>query len=767
MNKRRILLTTVVTTLILAATCVLGFADAKVDNTTYTHDSKFSNCIIIDGVDVSYAQGGSVDWAKVKRSGMDYAFIRVGARSYGAGGRLIEDDFYKRNIEEAQKNGIQVGIYFYSQAINKFEARIEANYTLKLIAGYNIDLPVVMDYEFGGGSSGRLKAANLSKSEMTDNALTFMKTIEDAGYKSAFYANLMFLRNNVYSGTISSKYPIWLAQYNDYASFDGSYQIWQYTSGGDVYGTPGRTDCNFWYFDPTIVTPDTVTTKSIANCTASVNTNSYTFNKFQKKPGVNVSDGGIPLVEGVDYKLFYIGNVMAGTGRAMIKGMGKYTDVLLAPFTIEQQDFSNVSITVNDATYTGAPITPTVKVSYTGTRQKKNIDYTVTASNDGSIGTASVTINGIRNFKGSVTKTFTIKKGEPTIKTGYNSYTRTTANKYFTLKTKTDSDGALTYTSSDNSVVNVTSEGRVNIVGAGTAIITIRSAATASFNEGLKTVTVTVNQADVTPTPPTELPMPSLTVSRLSHEKDYDDEPFNVGAKTQSDGMISYVSSDTNVATVSNNGTVTIQGPGLSEITVSTPQTKKYLAATKKVKIIVNGGAQTIEGASSYSKTCISKDFSLDAKSNYNTKLTYLSSDEDILTISETGIVDIKDTGKATITVTAAASEYYDEVQKIISVSVRPQKQVIKVSNPYKNGFRVYVATDKHASGYQIKYSTSKSFSSNVATKYVNAPACIYRTYKVAHPGKMYYAKVRSYKIDQDGKKIYSLYSTVKSIRAK
>ncbi|MEG1469829.1 MAG: glycoside hydrolase family 25 protein [Anaerovoracaceae bacterium] len=767
MNKRRILLTTVVTTLILAATCVLGFADAKVDNTTYTHDSKFSNCIIIDGVDVSYAQGGSVDWAKVKRSGMDYAFIRVGARSYGAGGRLIEDDFYKRNIEEAQKNGIQVGIYFYSQAINKFEARIEANYTLKLIAGYNIDLPVVMDYEFGGGSSGRLKAANLSKSEMTDNALTFMQTIEDAGYKSAFYTYLNLLRNNVYSGTISSKYPIWLAQYNDYASFDGSYQIWQYTSGGNVYGTPGRTDCNFWYFDPTIVTPDTATTKSIANCTASVNTNSYTFNKFQKKPGVNVSDGGIPLVEGVDYKLFYIGNVMAGTGRAMIKGMGKYTDVLLAPFTIEQQDFSNVSITVNDATYTGAPITPTVKVSYTGTRQKKNIDYTVTASNDGSIGTASVTINGIRNFKGSVTKTFTIKKGEPTIKTGYNSYTRTTANKYFTLKTKTDSDGALTYTSSDNSVVNVTSEGRVNIVGAGTAIITIRSAATASFNEGLKTVTVTVNQADVTPTPPTELPMPSLTVSRLSHEKDYDDEPFNVGAKTQSDGMISYVSSDTNVATVSNNGTVTIQGPGLSEITVSTPQTKKYLAATKKVKIIVNGGAQTIEGASSYSKTCISKDFSLDAKSNYNTKLTYLSSDEDILTISETGIVDIKDTGKATITVTAAASEYYDEVQKIISVSVRPQKQVIKVSNPYKNGFRVYVATDKHASGYQIKYSTSKSFSSNVATKYVNAPACIYRTYKVAHPGKMYYAKVRSYKIDQDGKKIYSLYSTVKSIRAK
>lgn len=756
MKKRKILLTAVITLLALLGACSFAFADAIVDNNTYTHDSKFNNRILIDGIDVSYAQGGYINWSKVKRAGIDYAFIRVGARSYGSTGRLIEDDYYKRNIEEAQKNGIQVGVYFFSQAINELEAQAEARYTLKLIQGYNLDLPVVMDYEFSGGSSGRLTAANLSKTQMTKNAKTFMKIIEDAGYEPMLYANLMFLRHSIYANTISAEYPIWLAQYNTYSSYADSYDYWQYTSSGNVFGISGRVDCNFWYFDPSVVTPETATTKSITSCTATVKTSSYTYTKFQKKPSVTVMDGATLLQEGVDYKLHYISNVMAGKAYAFIKGIGKYTDVKLAPFEIKQQDFSKVDITVSDATYTGSPIKPDVKVTYTGTLLKPGIDYTVTANNDGSIGTAKVTVTGKRNFRGSVNKTFTIEKGPSKITTGYNSYTRTTSNIYFLLKAQSSSGGKLSYVSSDPDVVTVTDEGRVNIKGAGTAIITIKSAATSSFDEGVKTVNVTVNKS-----------APTMTVSKVRQEKSINSSDFNVGAKTKSDGIKTYTSSNHDVAQVDQNGNVSIKGAGLATITITAAETKDFYSVTRDVTVIVRGGDQEITGTTNYKKTCIARDFALDVKSSGGGELSYESSDPNIATVTNSGVVDIKDTGRVTITVTAAPTEYFGGSEKEIFITVRPKKQVAKVTNPYKKKLRVYFTTDEHASGYQIKYSTSKSFSSNVSTKYVDGAKNRYRTYRIYSPGKTYYAKVRSYKIDDQGKKIYGYYSSVKSIRVK
>ena len=175
MKRKLILLLVLLIVLVSAAevahadvTSVSGFTGAA-----YTHNGAFANAIIVDGVDVSYVQKNNVDWKKAKADGVDFAIIRVGARGYGQAGKLIEDDYYKQNIQAAKDAGLMVGAYFFSQALDPLEAYAEAAYTLELLDGIELDLPVYMDYEFAGGNAGRLTNAQLSKLKMTENAEMF------------------------------------------------------------------------------------------------------------------------------------------------------------------------------------------------------------------------------------------------------------------------------------------------------------------------------------------------------------------------------------------------------------------------------------------------------------------------------------------------------------------------------------------------------------------------------------------------------------------
>lgn len=97
------------------------------------------------GIDVS-AHQGTIDWAKVKASGVDFAMIRVGYRGYETG-RIMEDSQFKRNASQASANGVKVGIYFYSAAINETETLEEAAWVVSKIAPYRITYPVVFDFE--------------------------------------------------------------------------------------------------------------------------------------------------------------------------------------------------------------------------------------------------------------------------------------------------------------------------------------------------------------------------------------------------------------------------------------------------------------------------------------------------------------------------------------------------------------------------------------------------------------------------------------------
>ena len=194
------------------------------------------------GVDVSKYQG-NIDWNQVKAAGYEFAIIRVGYRGYGSGA-LVEDSHFRQNIQGATAAGLQVGLYFYSQAINEEEAVEEASMVLRLSSGYRLDYPLSFDTEKVAGDTGR--ADSLSRAERTACAVAFCETIRNAGYTAGVYSYASWFYNQLNMSNFGN-YQIWIAQYRDVLDFSGRYNMWQYASDGCVPGLSKLCDLNIAY----------------------------------------------------------------------------------------------------------------------------------------------------------------------------------------------------------------------------------------------------------------------------------------------------------------------------------------------------------------------------------------------------------------------------------------------------------------------------------------------------------------------------------------
>ena len=205
-----------------------------------------------NGIDVSKWQG-KIDWQKVKQSGIEFAFIRIGYR--GENGIVYKDDNADYNIQQAQKAGVLVGVYFFSTAVSEAEAKEEAQWTLQAIEGYKISYPVVYDCEGYKNSNSRM--FQLSAEQRTNHAIAFLSIISDAGYEAMFYGARGEIGNEVYwdIAKIEKKYKVWVAHYSTVAypakekpDYEGKCAAWQYTNKGRVDGVPGNVDMVVCYF---------------------------------------------------------------------------------------------------------------------------------------------------------------------------------------------------------------------------------------------------------------------------------------------------------------------------------------------------------------------------------------------------------------------------------------------------------------------------------------------------------------------------------------
>ena len=208
------------------------------ENGFLTYDSAEYSCRI--GIDVSKYQG-DIDWGAVKSSGVDFAILRLGYRGYGTGKIVLDPCFYT-NLSGALANGIEVGVYFFSQAITPEEGAEEARFCLEKLSGYHITYPIVFDWEPYDSSYGA-RTEGLNDNVLTQCAVAFCEEVEQAGYQSMVYSNLYYFYLHFDLNALT-KYPFWLAQYSSRPSFYYHFDIWQYGEAGTVPGIDGNVDLN-------------------------------------------------------------------------------------------------------------------------------------------------------------------------------------------------------------------------------------------------------------------------------------------------------------------------------------------------------------------------------------------------------------------------------------------------------------------------------------------------------------------------------------------
>lgn len=188
------------------------------------------------GIDVSKWQG-EINFDALKSAGVEFMMIRIGS-GLGFGEDSIVDPYFKRNIEEAKRVGIPVGIYYYSYATTKEEAKQQALWVIEQLKNYEIDLPIAFDWE----SWSYFNSLNLSLHDINVVASTFLDEIELAGYKGILYGSKYYLQN-IWDTTE----PVWLAHYTSKTNYDGDYTIWQLCENGKVEGINGAVDINVLY----------------------------------------------------------------------------------------------------------------------------------------------------------------------------------------------------------------------------------------------------------------------------------------------------------------------------------------------------------------------------------------------------------------------------------------------------------------------------------------------------------------------------------------
>ena len=200
------------------------------------------------GVDVSEHQQ-EIDWAAVKDSGVDFAIIRAGYRGYGEAGRLHADAFFDANMTGALSSGLDVGIYFFSQATGPAEANEEASFLLGLLDDYppeTLALPVFYDWEAIGSEAARTDG--MDGETVTACALAFCRHMAAAGYRAGVYAYRQ-LGYYIYDLGILADYDLWIGAPGPYPDFYYSHPLWQYSFQGEVPGIDGDVDLDLLFLE--------------------------------------------------------------------------------------------------------------------------------------------------------------------------------------------------------------------------------------------------------------------------------------------------------------------------------------------------------------------------------------------------------------------------------------------------------------------------------------------------------------------------------------
>ena len=193
------------------------------------------------GVDLS-KQNGDVNFNSMKAAGVDYVMIRLGGRGYSTG-QISLDENFKKNIEGAAAAGLDIGVYFYSQAISQEEAIQEVNFVIQNLEPYraNVKYPIAFDMEFVANDTARIDS--LTKDEKTNIATSFLESVKAAGSVPMIYGDKEWLIKEIDLARLQS-YDVWLVQEQELPDYPYQFTMWQYSTEGVVNGVSGDANLN-------------------------------------------------------------------------------------------------------------------------------------------------------------------------------------------------------------------------------------------------------------------------------------------------------------------------------------------------------------------------------------------------------------------------------------------------------------------------------------------------------------------------------------------
>ena len=375
-------------------------------------------------------------------------------------------------------------------------------------------------------------------------------------------------------------------------------------------------------------------------------------------------------------------------------------------------DATQVNKSISDASFSMVANHPVGDGVVTYTSSDTNVATVDNSGNVTIIGTGTSTITATAtatdNYK-STTTSYSLNVGASNQELSFSqsSVNKRYGDSEFTMAANHSvGDGEVTYTSSNTSVATVDNNGKVTIRGAGTTIIKATAAATASYSASSASYSLNVGASNQ-----------ELSFSQSSVNKRYGDSEFTMAANhSVGDGAVTYASSSTSVATVDNNGKVTIRGTGSTIITATASATSNYSATSASYALNVGINTQEI----TFSESTINKKY---GDSDYtfaaihtvgDGAVTYSSSNQNVAVVDNTGKVTIFNAGTAIITAVAAETSTYDEASASYALNVSKASQIINIIDVSVNGimkkigdepFSLDVVTSADKS--QLSYSSS------------------------------------------------------------
>lgn len=195
-------------------------------------------------IDVSGYQG-TIDWKRVKLSGIQYAILRGVIKN----GNL--DSSFERNYMNATQNGIKIlGVYQFSYALSEEAAQNDALNMIRKLNGKK--LTIWLDLEWA-------EQRKLGKDKVTAIAKTYINTCRLAGYTCHIYSNLDWFKNVYHAAELKNLgCRFWIARYpaadtgiiKEHLKPNVGECMWQYSSKGIVDGIFGNVDMNLLYEEP-------------------------------------------------------------------------------------------------------------------------------------------------------------------------------------------------------------------------------------------------------------------------------------------------------------------------------------------------------------------------------------------------------------------------------------------------------------------------------------------------------------------------------------